>query len=160
MTFWGNPCVNPTWYSIHTRMLFFLMNTYISSGFYCSVLLNSNPSYGKFIQVYTFYYLIHSYWAHPLKNFIQRLQILLLGRLFAITLKLVLTKIQSIRREKYWIKQNKHSATMFLPCKFIKGKFDLFFFLSIKAFLVKKMVPQKSSQLQTFARWICMTKIT
>ena len=76
------------------------MNTNIPSGFCCSVLLNSNPSYGKFIQVYTFYYLIHSYWAHPLKNFIQRLQILLLGRLFAITLKLVLIQFQSIRREK------------------------------------------------------------
>ena len=28
-------------------------------------MLNGNPRYGKFIQVYTFYYLIHSYWVYP-----------------------------------------------------------------------------------------------
>ena len=40
----------------------------------------------------------------PLKNFIQRLQMLLPSQLFAMTLKLVLIQIQSIRMEKYLLK--------------------------------------------------------
>ena len=106
------------------------------------------------LQIYSslFLFLPHPFllglsWSISSGNFIQRLQILLLGRkLFATTLKLVLIQIQSTRRKKTLIW--KPSPQFVFPqfneiyrrTFFVAEKYLLIDFLSTIAFLVKKTV--------------------
>ena len=154
--------MNQTWYS-HYNV--FLLNVHIHLvcliliTLYCSMAIQDMANLFKFIPFTTssipIRFILFNF---PLKNFIQRLQILLPSQLFAMTLKLVLIQIQSIRMEKYLLKNKPANfcilyimSTNIFFCLWKKNILEILF-LSIMAFLVKKMVPQRSSQLPTFSR--------